>query len=212
MAATIDDGLVLVTTEITHASVAHAANVTYAMFDDTGLTSAQAWADFCQTQFTTNWAAVLDNNASIVRTLTVKGDGTENFTTGESTAAPTVGGAALTCPPPNWAMLVQKKTGFGGRKNRGRMYMPWMVTEGDIGENGHFGGATLTARQAVADAWLADLNTSAPDAFMCLANREYDLPWDNPMRKLVHIEAGFGITALTVQGFGATQRRRQPRA
>lgn len=42
----------------------------------------------------------------------------------ESTAAPLVGANAGPALPPNCAFLIQKRTGVGGRANRGRMYLP----------------------------------------------------------------------------------------
>lgn len=204
------DGLVLANTFITHSAVSRTAEVTYAILDDTAGYSAQTWADALQTTFASNWASKLDNGATIAYTKTLKGAGSSIFTTGISTASGTPGTISGSFPPPNWAMLITKLTGYGGRKNTGRMYMPYSVIEGDIGENGHFGGSTLTDRQTAATNWLGD-NTDTT-FWMVIANRTYDLPWDNPARKLVSVDAGAKVLALSVSGLGATQRKRMRRA
>jgi hypothetical protein len=46
---------------------------------------------------------------------------------------------------------------------------------------------------------------------MVIANRLYDLPWDNPNRQLLAVVSGPVVTALVASPIAATQRRRMPR-
>lgn len=46
------------------------------------------------------------------------------------------GTASRNSLPPAMALMLTKRTAVGGRKNRGRMYMPWAIPEDQVGENG----------------------------------------------------------------------------
>lgn len=211
MPVDIATDLVLATTWIRHDLVSRHAAVTYAVRDGDLNADAQDWADSLQILFADRWKSVLDSNAQILHTSVVMGAGGGTFTTGDSTAAGTYGTMSGSTLPGNCAMLVKKRTAFGGRENRGRLYLPWMLLEGDVSEDGTWGGSAKTARQTVADNWLDDLN-SGTDFWPVIANRVYDAPWDNPNRKLIEINEGKLITALQVQGVIATQRRRVVRS
>src|ERR1043165_5530579 len=133
---TYANDLVLCNTFIAHSGLARMAEVTYAIDDATRNASAQQWADDAQSLFADNLKSRLDTDASIVKTLTLKGDGTSTFTTGESTAAPTNGTGAFSSVPANTAILVKKVTGVGGRRNRGRCYFPGISTKARAVETG----------------------------------------------------------------------------
>jgi len=95
-----------------------------------------------------------------------------------------------TCPP-NVAALIQKRTALGGRRNRGRIYLP-ALRETQIHDDGVVDSAYLDELQNVATIFLGDMDTEG-----------------NP---LVILHSGSGaptpITALNVDGRVATQRRR----
>jgi hypothetical protein len=145
----------------------------------------------------------------ILKTITLKGDGTSTFTTGESTAAGTRGTAPFSAAPANCAQLVRKLTAFGGRKNRGRLYLPWSINEGLVDEIGSIDATFTSDTQAKVDDWrdaIVDLG-----ATMVIANRVYDRPWNQPNRQLVSVDMGEEVIGLTVDQMMATQRRRMPR-
>jgi hypothetical protein len=87
---------------------------------------------------------------------------------GPSAEDPTVSaGTASTStnPPPtsNVALLVKKLTALGGRRNRGRMYLPaGYVSETNIDQNGFMSEATRVGYQTKIDAFLSALVTPAP--------------------------------------------------
>lgn len=64
--------------------------------------------------------------------------------------------------PPNCAVLVQKRTGLGGRMNRGRMYLPGISSiDGQIDSGGNILPGGVAPVQSAVDAFFTFLNTSA---------------------------------------------------
>ena len=103
-----------------------------------------------------------------------------------------VGANAAACVPQNTAYLFTKGTAFGGRRNRGRMFVPG-VREGDVDNVGVVLPATVTALNTSAATLLAGLVTDG-----------------NPM-VLFHSEAPFTppfVQTMLCQPVAATQRRR----
>lgn len=113
----------------------------------------------------------------------------------ESTDAGIVGTAVGETPPVNTAILVRKYTGFGGRENRGRVFVPpWGVSEGLISK---LGVLDATFRAAHQTAWTNFRSASlADDAVPVLLHSEGSVV---PPRD---------ITSFSVQSVVATQRRR----
>lgn len=95
----------------------------------------------------------------------------------------------------NCACLVTKSTALGGRRYRGRMFLPpFRLNEGAVDAAGNIAGATVTA-----------INTSLFNTLTALATGTW-------FPVLFHQGAGAPdptpITALTCQSLIATQRRR----
>ena len=204
---TIENDLVLLSTFISNSFQSHVCEVTYAV-DDAGLNlSAQEWADAAQTSFANRWKGTLSDQCLIVKTTSVKGDGTSTFTTGESTADPTSGednGGKL---PSNCAVLGRKITALGGRTNRGRVYLPWVINENAVVNVGLMDSGTQSDFQDIADNWLDDLAGGDSNG-MVIANRHYNLPWTNPARRLTSITTGPQVISCRIDQRIATQRRR----
>lgn len=207
---TYEDGLVLAATHMLHDNMSREAVCAYAIFSDAAV-DAGAWANALQGAFADNFKSVLDSEVVITRTLTLKGDGTDVFTTGESTTAGVRGLRAGSSLPANCAVLGKKLTAFGGRKNRGRMYLPWTVVESHVDEMGGIDTGDIADNQAAFDGWLEDINGFTTTQ-LAIANREYDRPWDVPGRRLVSVSHSGPVTAITVERTIATQRRRMPRS
>ena len=210
MPPTYGDGLVLLSTFLRHDSLVREAVVTYALLDDSADQTATVWAQFAQDEFADAWKASLDNQVAITQTTAIKGDGTEVFTTGVSSSAPVYGTGSKSSLPPSCALLIKKSTGLGGRKQRGRCYIPWTLAEGLVDEVGHIDNGERTNMQNAANAWLAAL--SGTGYFMALAGRTYDRAWNIPNRVLLAVENRGEVTSLLAEPVIATQRRRMPRA
>lgn len=66
------------------------------------------------------------------------------------------GGVAITGLPSNCAVLVHKRSSRGGRRGRGRFFIPWTVGEGNVDEAGTITPATVTQLQGEMTDLLAD--------------------------------------------------------
>jgi hypothetical protein len=104
---------------------------------------------------------------------------------------PRSGGSGTVSAPPNVAFLIEKNTALGGRRNRGRFYMPG-VPEAGVADNGFVETTTL-----------GNLTTGAAD-FLARIQAE--------VLQMVVLHTGPSlptvVTSLTPDPQVATQRRR----
>lgn len=104
--------------------------------------------------------------------------------------------AGILPPPNNVAILVQKRTAFGGRRGRGRMYFPPLYpTENSISAIGDLTGVTFDAWQEAMDEFLEAMSVGGTPMYL--------LHSDVPTVLLPSV-----VTALQVQQKVATQRTR----
>jgi len=109
-------------------------------------------------------------------------------------AANVVGGSAVSRPPAQVAILVRKQTARGGRKGRGRMFLPAAtIPEGEIDEAGRLQTATLTREQPKLNAVITAMVTAQCTPVLLHADN-LTIP-DN-------------ITGLQMQSIVGSQRRR----
>lgn len=93
------------------------------------------------------------------------------------------------------AALMQKHTGLGGRKGKGRCYLPpALLDEGDINEIGTIDSTARAALQDKCEFWL-DYIDNTLNLDMVLFHND-------------GVTAPTSVTAVTVEGTVATQRRR----
>lgn len=105
-----------------------------------------------------------------------------------------VGTASVSPVPINSAVLIRKNTASGGRKNRGRMYIPPIrPTESNVDAMGNIESADVTAIQTRWDSFFTALNEVA-ELPMVILHSAADTPTV--------------VTSLSVQSRLATQRRR----
>lgn len=105
-----------------------------------------------------------------------------------------------TVQPPNLTYLIRKTTAYGGRRYRGRMYIPF-VSQTDTGttQTGQLTSSGVTLLQARATALLTGLVAAGPNAAeLSLLHAPGKSPTGTPTT----------ITALTADDYVATQRRR----
>lgn len=113
--------------------------------------------------------------------------------TAESTAAVAVAGNAGAALPQNNAILIKKRSGQGGRKHQGRMYVPGLA-EGAVNNTGVIDTAVVTAWQNSANNFLADMIAAADINACVILHNDATLPSE--------------ILQLTVDNLLATQRTR----
>jgi hypothetical protein len=206
MAPTYEAGLCLVTHFYQHVTLPREAVITFATNVPDPNDSAQDVAESLQLVWTTWLAPTTDSQVSLVRTQTLKGLGGQVFQSGTSTAPGVPGQFVTNTVQSNTAALVQKRTGLGGREGRGRVYLPWALSEGAVDEVGRIDSVARSQIQTAMDGYLA-----AYGGQMVLAHRIYDLPWNDPARQLIAVTKGPLVTALLASNVCATQRRRMPR-
>jgi hypothetical protein len=108
----------------------------------------------------------------------------------------TSGSRTATCLPANCALLVHKITQRGGRRGRGRMFLPWYVDEPQVDEAGIIAAAELNAAQSALNAFLIALG--AQNVPMYLLHGPGDTTPGPPNE----------VTQLVADKLISTQRRR----
>lgn len=143
----------------------------------------------------------LDSNVTLSSVRVALGTDTGEDVVGV-TAGVAVGLRVKSCLPANCAMLVHKTTSRGGRRGRGRMYIPWIIDEPDIDEAGVINSTAVGLVQTGMSNFRTNLSTGG-----------------NPM-VLLHNPSEPGtirpttpgppnlVTGLIVDRLVATQRRR----
>lgn len=126
-----------------------------------------------------------------------------------SVTPPSNGGRAGEVTPPNFATIVRKRTIFGGRQFRGRMFFPALAQDGEVDETGRIATSRVASLQTTAGSWLSDLLVGTvhttgigPTPMVIL----HDPPKSGGAPPLPTL-----VTSLQVQILGGTQRRRMRR-
>lgn len=152
----IPPGFADVSIPIQHALVQRTAYVTWGVEVETGGGDPDAVANDLQEIWNDTIRTLLDNQ---VRT------GPLRVTIGQDGGDPTVGfgprddpgGRSTSGPSPAIALLVRKRTGLGGRRNRGFMYLPWATGESQIDEAGNIAGGEVDVWNGVLDSFHGSL-------------------------------------------------------
>lgn len=178
--------------------------ITHGVSTNLGVEDAQAHADAVFGAFAGAWQGFLTNLASIESATCRFGqDGGDDLII-DSSQAPVPGTNAAPPMPQNCAILVRKNTGLGGRRNRGRVYIPSSSDESVVSATGTITAAQVTAMQSAVDSWLTNLETSTgagdPAVPMVILHRATVLEPTPP--------APTPVISLTVDPVIATQRRR----
>lgn len=187
--------------ELRHASVLRSAYITFGC--DPTATDPSTVATLLNTAFAAagSLKACFDTNVTLVNTRVSLGtDGAEDLVGIAGTAV--LGTESMTSLPSNIAVLVHKRTTRGGRRGRGRFYLPWSLGTTDFGEDNTINTADRTRLQTALDTWFSAVNTGVGP--LVVLHRpsapEVDVP-TTPGPPSV-------ITALAVDPVVATQRRR----
>lgn len=117
--------------------------------------------------------------------------------------AAAAGTAAQASFPPNVAISLRKRTQNVGRKYRGRIYLPWMLSEGAADELGVLTSGKIAAVTARAVVWLGAANIDSAYTGLWLL---HELPEGATSGTTPTV-----ITSLDVGAVVVTQRRRLPR-
>jgi hypothetical protein len=145
--------------------------------------------------------SIIDSNVTLVGSRVSSGtDGAAdlvgiNTTSGACTKS-------LSSLPANCCALVHKRTSRGGRRGRGRLYIPFCIGVSDTTENGAITGAQMTVIQNGVNAWAAALTAGTMTHVLLHRPSEPGIP--NPSAP----GAPNTVLSMTVDPLLATQRRR----
>lgn len=139
--------------------------------------------------------SMIDSGAIITRLRVSLGtDGAEDLVSDVGYSVS--GGKSATSLPPNCALLVHKRTARGGRRGRGRLFIPWAVAETDVDEAGIITAPVVTTAQTASNAFLTALGVNnVPMAVLHSPGQTAE-------------GAPNLVTGLTVDRLISTQRRR----
>lgn len=167
------------------------STVTYTV-QNAGSYTPNGVAAACHDQFITYWGAFMDSQVTFRSTLAYQGP-TPSSTAGVKNDTAT-GSTSNAKAPANVALLIHKQTALIGRRNRGRMYIPYVLNETTIDEVGNVLPASVTSFTNQAQGLVTALETV-----------------DVPMY-LAHSSPGLGspekVTAAYADPVIGTQRRR----
>jgi hypothetical protein len=186
-----------------HASLAREAIITFGMRKADAYTATTA--NDIMTEWGDEWKATIDNQVTMGPVQLRVGTSTpgENLAVSGTT---TVAGTAsrpdsLSLPQ---AVLVHKLTLRGGRRGKGRFYVPWALADSDVGETGRLGVDAVSALQTRANAFLAGMESISGLGGLFLLHSESSDDTENPSAPGSPDE----IVSLLVDPIVGVQRRR----
>lgn len=195
-------GFALCSYELKHSLMSRSAFLTFGV-DPSG-TDPNAVATQVRAAFTapSSLASVIDANVTLQNTRVSLGtDGGEDIVGADQTTFACTKGQSSA--PANCAVLVHKRTARGGRRGRGRMYLPWACSVTTLTEAGGIAAADISAIQAAVTVWLASMSSGVGPVVLLHRPSSPDIqgPPTTPGSPNV-------VTSMTVDPLIATQRRR----
>lgn len=142
--------------------------------------------------FRDNILPEMDSRLVLERTVAIDATSSSEVTTSA------VGGSSFAPVPPNVALLVRKNTVGRGRRRQGRMFLPALLDDEDVGGDGAIDPTRLAAIQTALTSFLTAVQTDMY-AMVILQNSEGETPPVDPPPE---------VTALLAQPVAASQRRR----
>lgn len=178
MALVIPVGYGQVTIPFKHASLVRSAVVTFGVDMPAALTGSQV-ADQIADRTQTAIAATVDSQVTVGPVEISEGAGAEgNIAWVGSTTW--VGTRASDSQPPNCALIARKVTGVGGRRGRGRMFLPWCIAETAVDEVGVINPANVITINGLLEDWLERLGLETNPSPMVLLHATGNTPVPAP--------------------------------
>lgn len=205
---TYDNKLAVITQPFKHALMGRRAFIVVSLFNNVGA-SAQSVVNTWQTNFNAQLAPFLDSQVTVEKPTINLGDGSAVPLQATATGAAVAGTITGAMPPPQIAVLIKKVTGHGGKKNRGRIYLPWFVNEADVDETGVIASSPLASMQTNATALKTALNTAG--TWIQVSNKDLATDPTSGKKYVTALHNGFEVGQLIVESVVATQRRRLER-
>lgn len=200
MADIIPPGFAEATLTVRHSQVNRAAAVVFGVTARGGDASPDVQAGLVFTAFMDTLGLRLDAHTTIGPLRLAIGQDGGDPVLGFS-GSPAQGGRTMNSTSPAVAALLRKRSALGGRRGRGRMYLPWACAEADVSEGGFISGTTLSGLREEADNFLEALQEPGTLMPMVLLHSPGTTPVPPPTP----------VTQLQAEEIVATQRRRQQR-
>jgi len=181
--------------ELRQTGLTRPAYVTFGVDPSGGDALAVADAVFGAWSAAGSFRSIMDSTVTLTATRASLGTDGSGDLVGVNTTT-SVGTASGAMVPPNVAVLIHKVTARGGRRGRGRMYIPWCTTAASVDETGVITPAVVSTITAAMLAWRLALSSAAVPLVLLHAPGQTALPPPDP------------VTGLTVDRIVATQRRR----
>lgn len=208
---TIPAGFIQITHRFGGTSQPNGAAIVYGIEDVAGFASAALAAQAAHTQFGSIVMPELSTTLTLQSTLAKFGPD-DVGPTGEY-ASSIAGGTGADPTSPNTTFLVTKQTAIGGKRSRGRLYLPGLG-EAWVDPGGVILGTKITSLQADLDTWLDDLQSlDMPMMLLHEPATEWALVNGQPRRVPTGDPppAPSVVTSLVLSSKAGTQRRRMRR-
>lgn len=72
-----------------------------------------------------------------------------------------LGARTFQAPPSNVAALIHKRSSRGGRRGRGKLFLPWAVDEGNVDSSGNISSVEYNPWNTALEVWRNDLSARA---------------------------------------------------
>lgn len=203
---TIELGLGLLVQPLQRSDQSRAAELTFSL-NVAGTPSpsvAQSAVNAFYTAFTAVYASSIDTDVTILPPSIKLGDGSTTPYEAVSTNTVINGGDAALKMPPNVALLIRKNSGLGGRKNHGRTYVPFILQQAGVNENGTLAAGIVSGFDAINATFLGDLTTAGIP--MVISHKVFNVPL--APHYVTHVATGPLVTTYKTEALIATQRRR----
>ena len=199
MAVQLPPGFAQFSVEHLHADYGRPAVTTWGV----DLAAAGGDADDLATQFQAGYVNTLglliDSEVTIANTRVYVGQDGPDPDVGIATTTGAGGATGRDTSPPALAVMIDVRTNKGGRRNRGRKYLPWAIGDSDVNELGQISSAYQSAAQARCADFLDDIAANGWSLVVLHGAGVSGVPVPTP------------VTSLQVAPIIRTQKQRQIR-
>lgn len=113
-------------------------------------------ADAFHEAFAEAFRTRMDSNVTLRNARAVVGqDGADPLVFDSNLSVAGSGGRESVAPA--LSLMLDKRTGIGGRRNRGRMYFPWALADSEVSEQGAVSGTPLTQWSTACANFMAEM-------------------------------------------------------
>lgn len=200
----IENGLMLITQKLSRSDQSHVSQLTMAVVAGAVPPTPQTMLNNFQAAFNAHITPNLDTEVTALKPTAIYGVGTNVPEFYEATGATAPGLVNFISLPPQVALLCKKITATAGKRGRGRWYVPFCLSQGNVDQTGKVTGGTIITDWTTGLSQFVAILVSQY-TIPCLAHRVYS------GKVVTAINKGPNITSMVPEAYVATQRRRLKR-